>query len=220
MSQHHKWSQNNKNGTTEAVKVQDFQLVVSCVSQWAELTSSRSDVCDCNDRRWSWTPTWSESAARTTGTWFGRSRAPASRGWCGSTGELSADSSPVREARGPTGRTASHLHTPASPGERADLFILRPSCLVTDYSRRWNGNCPAQKRTRRCVANWFPTMTTTPTVRPALWGTTWVRCTCKLRLSHQLGEVKWTTLCLCDSKALKAPAALNPSPWLLLRRQK
>lgn len=61
------------------------------------------------NRRWLWTPTWSEFAVRTTGMWSRRSRTPASRGCCGSTGELSAGSSPVRGEHGLTGRTASHV---------------------------------------------------------------------------------------------------------------
>lgn len=66
-----------------------------------------SDLCVCESRKWSWTPAWSESEVRTAGTPIGRSKAPASRGWCGSTGELSAGFWPVREEHGPTGMKAS-----------------------------------------------------------------------------------------------------------------
>lgn len=61
----------------------------------------------CGSRMWSWTPAWRESGVRTTGTSVGRSRAPASRGWCGSTGKLSAGFWPVREEHGPTSMTIS-----------------------------------------------------------------------------------------------------------------
>lgn len=75
------------------------------------LSHYRSDICVrlCGGRKWSWIPTWSESGVRTTGTSAGRSRAPASRGWCGSTGELSAGFWPVREEHGPTSMTTSYL---------------------------------------------------------------------------------------------------------------
>lgn len=67
-------------------------------------------VCLCEIRKWSWTPAWSESGLRTTGTSAGRSRAPASRGWCGSTGKLFAGFWPVREEHGPTGMITSDFY--------------------------------------------------------------------------------------------------------------
>lgn len=68
-----------------------------------------SYICTCLlvIRKWSWTSAWNEQKVRTTGTSVCRSRAPASRGWCGSTGELCGGFWPVREEHGPTSMTSS-----------------------------------------------------------------------------------------------------------------
>lgn len=117
----------------------------SCLSVPFELYWS--DLCWRVSRKWSWTLTWRESEVRTTGTSTGRSRAPASRGWCGSTGKLYTGFWRVREEHGPTGQTASH-------SEEISLYLIGAFLLkrsgslpklslfssfwLTEFNQRWN----------------------------------------------------------------------------------
>lgn len=88
--------------TVSHKRLTKMKCSVTFSDYWSDLCVCMC-VCVCESRKRLWIPTWSESGVRTIGTWAGRSRAQASRGWCCSTGKLSAGFWLVREARGPTG---------------------------------------------------------------------------------------------------------------------